>query len=216
MAKVYSILSVQLLIAVALISLFTFHEPTKNHVIQYGEYWLYSSLGVGLVVYFILVCVDQARYSYPCNFILLLILTLAYGTMAATLSARFDTITVLCAIGATTFATVVVILLAKFSPFDITTCGCGLCILSLLHLILGIVLVLVLVPMGYASTASLILAALGAFLISLYLLMDLQLIMGDRSVALSPEEYILGATLLYVNIIHLFQNMLILTSAARN
>lgn len=205
----------QLLIAVALISWFTFDQSTKNHLAQWGDYYLYTALVVGLVVYFILVCVDQARYCYPCNFILLFVLTISYGLIAAVLSARFDTITVLCAIGATTLATLLVILLAKFSPFDITTCGCGLCILALVHLALGIVFVLVLVPLGYGSIGSLLLAAFGAFLISLYLLMDLQLIMGDRSIALSPEEYILGATLLYVNIINLFQNMLILTSAAR-
>lgn len=169
---------------------------------------------VGLVVYMILVCVDRARYSYPCNFILLILLTLSYGIMAATLSARYDTVTVLTAVGATTFATLVIILLAKYSPFDITTCACGLCVLAMLHLLLGIVLVIVLSP--YAKITALILSSLGAFLISLYLLMDLQLIMGDRSVALSPEEYILGATLLYVNIINLFQNMLVLTSAARS
>lgn len=206
----------QLLIAVALISWFTFHQATKNHLAQWGDYYLYTALFVGIVVYFILVCVDQARYSYPCNFILLFVLTISYGLIAAVLSARFETVTVLCAIGATTLATVLVILLAKYSPFDITTCGCGLCILAMVHLILGLVLMLVLVPLGYAKIGSLVLAAFGAFLISLYLLMDLQLIMGDRSIALSPEEYILGATLLYVNIINLFQNMLILTSAVRN
>lgn len=208
--KVFSILAVQLIFASALIAFFSLHQPTKNYFLTHGDVYLYVALGVGIVVFLILVCVESSRRSFPLNFILLSLLTLAYGFMAAMLSARFDTYTVLCAFGATAFATVVIMLLAKYSPFDITTCGCGLCILALVHLIASIILMLVLVPLGYAQIASLVIAGFGAFLVSLYMLFDLQLIMGGRSNELSPEEYILGAVLLYIDIIQLFQYMLIL------
>lgn len=163
-----------------------------------------------MVVFFILVCVESARRSFPTNFFLLTLLTAAYGLMAAILSSRYETVTVLSAFAATGAACFVVMLLAKFSPFDMTTCGCGLCILGIIHLIVSIVLILVLVPMGYASLASLIVGCLGAFLVSLYLMYDLQLIMGGRSQELSPEEYILGAVMLYIDIINLFQYMLMI------
>lgn len=209
MSKVFSIVAVQLLFSAALIAWFTLHQPTKDYFLVSGQPWLYSALGVGLVVFLILSCVDSARRSFPLNFGLLTLLTLAYGLIAAILACRYNTNTVLCAFAATAFATIVVILLAKYSPFDLTTCGCGLCVLGLLHLLATMILLLVLVP-DYAETASLIIAGLGAFLVSLYMLFDLQLIMGGRSVELSPEEYILAAALLYIDIIQIFQYMLIL------
>jgi len=209
-SKVYSILTVQLLATSALIAWFTLHQPTKVYFQQSGAPWLYAALGVGMVVYFVLICIESTRRSFPLNFILLTLLTISYGLIAAVLSSRFNTITVLCAFGATALATIAVMLMAKYAPFDITTCGCGLCILGLLHLIVGLLLIVILVPLGYASTASLLIAASGAFLVSLYMLFDLQLIMGGRANELSPEEYILGAVLLYIDIIQLFQYMLIL------
>lgn len=199
-----------MLVATGLIAWFSVHEPTKQYMKDSGSLWLYIAMGVGLVTFFILVCVDSARRTFPINFVLLAVLTVAYGLIAAILSARFSTYTVLCAFGTTAVAVFVIILLAKFSPFDMTNCGCALCILALLHLLMTIVLLVTLVPAGYASTASLIVAGTGAFLVSLYMIFDIQLIMGGRSNELSPEEYILGAALLYIDILQLFQYMLIL------
>lgn len=209
-SKVYTILFFQLLIASVLIGLFTFHEPTRQYFLKSGDIWLYVSLGVGMVSVLILACVESARRSFPINFILLSVLTLAYGLIAAIFSARFDTVTVLCAFGATAFATLVIMLLAKYSPFDMTTCGCALCVLGLIHFFAAILLIVILVPLGYAKVTSLIIAVSGAFLVSLYMVFDLQLIMGGRSVELSPEEYIMGAVMLYLDIINLFQYMLII------
>lgn len=200
----------QLLATSALIAWFTFHQPTKEYFQINGSLYLYGLLALILVLFFTLTCFESTRRTFPLNFILLSLLTFAYAMTASILSAQYDTVTVLSAFGTTAGATVIVMLLAKYSPFDMTTCGCGLCVLALLHLFAGVLLMVILVPMGYASTASLIIAGLGAFLVSLYMLYDLQLIMGGRSVELSPEEYILGAVLLYIDIIQLFQYMLVL------
>lgn len=207
--KVYSILLVQLIATSILIAVFTFHQPTKVYFQQNGTWYLYGALILGMAVFFILVCIDSTRRSFPLNFILLSLLTLGYGLMAAVLSSRYDTITVLLAFGSTALATFIVILLAKFSPFDMTTCGCGLCVLGLIHLVASLLLI-AFVPVAYANTTALIIAGFGAFLVSLYLMFDLQLIMGGRQVELSPEEYILGAVILYIDIINLFQYMLLI------
>jgi len=208
-SKVYSILCVQILIATAIIGWFIYHEPTKQYMLKNGHYFVYGAFAVGILTYLILICVESARRSYPMNFVLLFLLTIAYGVMAAVMSTRYQTNTVFCAFLATAFATFTVILLAKFSPFDMTTCGCGLCILGIIHLIASIILIIVLVPQ-HAQLSSTIIAGSGAFLVSLYMMFDLQLIMGGRTMELSPEEYILGAVLLYIDIISLLQYMLIL------
>lgn len=198
------------MVATALIAWFQFHEPTRQYFQNSGALWLYLAFAVAMVVYFVLICVESTRRSFPTNFILLAILTLAFGLIAAIFSARFNTATVLYAFGATAFATLTIILLAKFSPFDMTTCGCALCVLGIVHLFASLILTLILVPAGQASTAAIFIAGSGAFLVSLYLMFDLQLIMGGRSLELSPEEYILASVMLYIDIINLFQYMLIL------
>lgn len=210
MAKVFSILGIQLLFAAALIAWFVLHEPTKQYFQTNGAIWLYVALAVGIISFMVLACVESARRSFPFNFILLTLITVGYGLIAAIFSAQASTVVVLCAFGATALATFVIILLAKYSPFDLTNCGCALCILALLHLLMTTILILVLVPAGYASTANMIIAGSGAFLVSLYMIYDIQLIMGGRSNELSPEEYILGAALLYIDILQIFQYMLIL------
>lgn len=209
-SKVYTILLCQILVASALIAWVTLHEPTKIYMNQSGAIYLYVAFAVALVTLLILTCVQSARRSFPTNFILLTLITLAFGLIAAISAARFETNTVLCAFGATAFSTFVIILLAKYSPLDITTCGCALCVLLVVHMFTAILLTLILVPLGYAKAASIFIAATGALLVSLYMVFDLQLIMGGRSVEISPEEYIIAAVTLYIDIINIFQYMLIL------
>lgn len=212
MAKVYSILSLQLLVATCLVAFLTLNEGANEYFRSpTGLIWLYVCLAVGFVTYLVLICVECARRSFPINFIILIILTLAYGMMAAIAASQYETSIVLCAIGATAVSTIVIMLLAKYSPFDITTCGCALCILSIVHLLIALVLVAMIPLAGLnVSVVNVIIASLGVFIVSLYLMYDTQLIMGGRSAELSPEEYILGAVMLYVDIIHLFQYMLVL------
>ena len=87
-----------------------------------------------------------------------------------------------------------------------------------------------------SSAAVLALSAVGAVLFSLYLLFDLQMIMSGaalgsggggtggggtllvtarrRDVELSPDEYVYGALILYLDIVNVFVNVLQLVQAA--
>lgn len=53
-----------------------------------------------------------------------------------------------------------------------------------------------------------ILACAGAAVFSMYIIYDLQMIMGDRKLNISPEEYIFAALSLYVDIIRIFMELL--------
>lgn len=202
-SKVYSILTVQLAFTSILIAAFVLNNDTK-HYFKHAQGWMFVGFGVFFVTYLILVCVESARRSTPCNFILLSILTLGYGLVAAITSCRYDTKIVLFAFAATAISCFLIAAFARSTTFDMTNCGTTLCLLGLAHMVIGIIMVLVLVPMGYANVASLILSIGGALLASLYLIFDLQLIMGGRKCELSPEEYILGAIMLYTDIIQIF------------
>jgi FtsH-binding integral membrane protein len=56
---------------------------------------------------------------------------------------------------------------------------------------------------------------LGVALFSLYLIFDTQLIMGNHKYKLSPEDYVLGALILYLDIINLFLYVLELVGSRR-
>lgn len=55
---------------------------------------------------------------------------------------------------------------------------------------------------------NLILAIGGAAAFSMYIIYDLQMIMGDRKLSISPEEYIFAALSLYVDIMRIFMELL--------
>lgn len=53
-----------------------------------------------------------------------------------------------------------------------------------------------------------ILACAGAAVFSMYIIYDLQMIVGDKKLKISEEEYIFAALNLYVDIIRIFMEML--------
>ena len=52
------------------------------------------------------------------------------------------------------------------------------------------------------------LAVGGAAIFSMYIVYDLQLIMGDKTLSISPEEYIFASLNLYVDIMRIFLELL--------
>uniref|UniRef100_A0A6G1SIW4 Protein lifeguard 2 n=1 Tax=Aceria tosichella TaxID=561515 RepID=A0A6G1SIW4_9ACAR len=206
-SKVYSILTMQLIFTSILIGIFVLQEDTKKYF-QGSPGWMFLGLGIFLVSYLILVCSESARRSSPCNMILLCILTFGYGLEAAIISCHYDTRTVLFAFVATGISCFLIFLFAKTTSLDLTSCGTTLCLLGLGHMIIGMLMIAILVPLGYADVVPLVISISGALLVSLYLVFDLQLIMGGRKCELSPEEYILAAVMLYVDIIQIFLYLL--------
>lgn len=202
-SKVYSMLTLQLIFTSILIGMFVLNEDTKKYF-AHAQGWMFLGFAIFFISYLVLVCVESARRSSPMNLILLFVLTFGYGLVAAITSCRYNTRVVLFAFIATGISSFLIAMFAKSTKIDMTNCGTTLCLIGLAHMVIGMVMVLVLVPLGYAKTASLLIAISGALLASLYLIFDLQLIMGGRKCELSPEEYILACVMLYTDIIQIF------------
>ncbi len=66
---------------------------------------------------------------------------------------------------------------------------------------------------GLVSTG---IAALFAVIYSVYLLIDTQMVLGGRHKQLQLDDYILGATIIYVDIISLFLKLLRLFGKKKN
>ena len=94
--KVYTIISIQLLITVAIIAIFTFVKPVSEFVRRNVAVY-YASYAVFLATYLTLACCQGPRRRFPWNIILLTLFTLALGFMTGTISSMYQTKAVIIA-----------------------------------------------------------------------------------------------------------------------
>ncbi|XP_071771942.2 protein lifeguard 3-like [Centroberyx gerrardi] len=210
--KVYLILAAQLSVTIAIVGTFTFVDPVRLFVINNPAiYW--ASFGVYVVVYCIVICFKETRRRYPWNLLLLSIFTLALSYMTGTIASYYDTKAVFLAIGITAVVCVAVTIFSFQTKVDFTSCGGLLCILSVSLMIVGIVTAVVLC-FKYIPWVHMLYAAIGAIVYTLFLAYNTQLLIGNKELALSPEEYIYGALCLYTDIVQIFLFILQIGGAA--
>ncbi|NXO11172.1 LFG3 protein, partial [Oriolus oriolus] len=196
--KVYAIISLQLLVTVGIISVFTFVHPVRSFV-QKNAAVYYASYAVFLVTYLVLACCQGPRRRFPWNIILLSIFTLAMGLMTGTIASMYDTKAVLIAMLITAIVAIIVTIfcfqtkarrgmhptlpsVGQHPPGS--PCPCPLPTqVPWLHMLY---------------------AAIGAIAFTLFLAYDTQLVLGNRKNTLSPEEYVYGALTIYTDIIYIF------------
>uniref|UniRef100_A0A3B4ZSV1 Protein lifeguard 3-like n=1 Tax=Stegastes partitus TaxID=144197 RepID=A0A3B4ZSV1_9TELE len=170
-------------------------DPVRLFVIRYpGIYW--ASLVVYFVVYCILICCKEPRRRFPWNLVL-----------------YYDTKAVFLAMGITALVCIAVTIFCFQTKVDFTSCGGLLCIAAVLLMIIGIVTAVVL-SFQYVPWLHMLYAAIGAIVYTLFLVYNTQLLIGNRELAISPEEYIYGALSLYVDIVHIFLFILQVSGAA--
>ncbi|XP_076858281.1 protein lifeguard 3 [Brachyhypopomus gauderio] len=210
--KVYLILAAQLLVTTAVVAVFTFVDPVREFVIKYpGIYW--ASFGVYFVAYMVLVCCEGPRRRFPWNFILLFIFTLALSYMTGTIASYFDTKAVFLALGITAVVCAIVTLFCFQTKVDFTSCTGLFCVLAMVVLVTGIIASIVL-SFQYVPWLHMLYAAIGAIVYTLFLAYDTQLLLGNRTLSLSPEEYVFGALSLYVDIVQIFIFLLQITGSS--
>ncbi|KAF1585307.1 Protein lifeguard 3, partial [Eudyptes moseleyi] len=200
---VYAIISLQLLVTVGIIAVFTFVSPVRSFV-QRNVAIYYASYAVFLVTYLVLACCQGPRRRFPWNIILLSIFTLAMGLMTGTIASMYKTNAVLIAM----LITAIVAIIVTIFCFQ-TKAKRGMCPT---------------LPWGRAGAGSrahpshpahvplpvqiswvhMLYAAIGAIAFTLFLAYDTQLVLGNRKNTLSPEEYIYGALTIYTDIIYIF------------
>ncbi|XP_024142065.1 protein lifeguard 3 [Oryzias melastigma] len=210
--KVYLILAVQLSFTFTVVAVFTFVDPVRQFVIRYpGIYW--ASLAVYFVVYCVLICLKEPRRRFPWNLLLLGIFTLALSYMAGTISSYYETKAVFIAMGITAVVCVAVTVFCFQTKVDLTSCSGLLCISGVLLMIIGIVTAVVL-SFQYVPWLHMLYAAIGAVVYTLFLVYNTQLLIGNRELSISPEEYVFGALSLYVDIVHIFLFILQVSGSA--
>uniref|UniRef100_A0A8C7XX81 Transmembrane BAX inhibitor motif containing 1b n=1 Tax=Oryzias sinensis TaxID=183150 RepID=A0A8C7XX81_9TELE len=168
---------------------------------------------VYFVVYCVLICLKEPRRRFPWNLLLLGIFTLALSYMAGTISSYYETKAVFIAMGITVVVCVAVTVFCFQTKVDLTSCSGLLCIAGVLLMIIGIVTAVVL-SFQYVHWLHMLYAAIGAVVYTLFLVYNTQLLIGNRELAISPEEYVFGALSLYVDIVHIFLFILQVSGSA--
>ncbi|TGZ53123.1 Transmembrane BAX inhibitor motif-containing protein [Temnothorax longispinosus] len=201
--KVYGLLTIQILMTVALASVFVMSSTVKLYV--------KDNLGWSMSLVFfltmgILIALMIKRRDHPANLILLGAFTLVMAYNVGVMVSMYDTTVVLEAL----FITLTVLLSLTAYTFqtkrDFSFLGFGLFI-GLWCLLLGSVM-----QIFVQSTAlELAMSIGGALLFCLFIVFDTQLIMHT----LSPEEYILATINIYLDIINLFSHILRVLAISR-
>jgi FtsH-binding integral membrane protein len=207
--KVYGIILFQLLITTTVIYFSMTNEILMKFMLS--NVWpLYLSCVASITVVIILVCGKLTR-TVPVNYFLLIVLTLLEAFMASYTTIYFQPISVLVCAGLTMLIVFALTMYACFTKRDMTMMGGFLFCFSIILIFLGIV--------GFFFTSyfyQMFLNSLGVLLMSLYLIFDTQLVVGNKRNLIDVDDYILGALNIYLDIISLFLRILKLFGKKNN
>ena len=166
------------------------------------HFWLALVASVlALVISCVLSCVPSVARSVPTNYILLFTFTIleAYA-VAFTCATVKDSMVVLAAAMMTAAVVIGLTLYAVFTPTDFTKCGGAMTVIGCAFMVFSLFSFL------FGPTMRLIYCVLGVIVFGMYLIFDTQYIVGGerRQYSISKEDYIMGAMILYIDIINMF------------
>ncbi|XP_062347979.1 protein lifeguard 4 isoform X2 [Cinclus cinclus] len=193
--KVYSILSVQVLLTTVTSALFLYSAGVQAFVHERPALLLISGFGsLGVIV-----ALTFYRHQHPVNLYLLFGFTLLEALTVAITVSFYDVSIVLQAFILTTAVFLGLTAYTLQSKRDFSKFGAGLFACLWILILSGFLRLFF-----YSETTELVFAAAGALLFCGFIIYDTHLLMHK----LSPEEYIVAAINLYLDIINLFLHLL--------
>ncbi len=165
---------------------------------------LFPTLIFAIVIEIAIVCCRSLARKVPVNFILLALFTFSFSFIVAFCTVPYDAAAVLQSGGATALTTIALTVYAWRTDEDHTMCGGMLYILSAAITMLILTLTLFSPSTLYAPFV----CALLVVFYGLFLVYDTQLVAGKGHHKLSIDDYILGALIIYLDIIMLFLQLL--------
>ncbi|XP_076869434.1 glutamate receptor, ionotropic, N-methyl D-aspartate-associated protein 1b (glutamate binding) [Brachyhypopomus gauderio] len=208
--KVFLVLTVQLTVTFSFVALFTFNSNIKAFVrANSWTYWV--SYAIFLVPLISISCCGDFRRKHPWNLIALSILTLSMSYMTGMIASFYDTHTVIMAVGITIVVCFTVVIFSLQSKYDFTSCAGVLFVCVIVLFIFGLLCIFI-----RNEILQIVYASLGALIFTCFLAVDTQLLLGNKKLSLSPEEYVFGALNLYLDIINIFLFILQIVGRSRN
>jgi len=209
--KVYSILTVQLIVTMAFIGFF-FIPSVKGFSAAHPGI-LYAAMAFSIILMLALVCVESIRRKTPHNMIFLGLFTVCEGWLIGAICSTYDAVEVLIAVGMTGAVVFALTLFAMQTKIDFTAWGGALLCVLVVFVLAGFIAAFF--PQN--RNVRLVFAIIGAIIFSLYIVFDTQMMMGgNHKYSLDPEEYVFAALNLYLDIINLFLYILQIIGASRD
>jgi len=210
--KVYGILMCQLLVTAGIIATIMFVEPVKMYTLR-NAWPFYTCLGGSVVFMITLACCESVRRKSPQNFIVLSLFTLCEGFLLGVIASRYQTESVIIAVGITCGVTLALTIFAFQTKIDFTMCGGALFAVLIIFVIGGIIMAF----LPRTKWTMIAYGGIGALIFSLYIVYDTQLMLGGKhKYSLSPEEYVFAALNLYLDITRLFLYILQIVGASNS
>ena len=207
--KVYGILAFQLIFTTVITGLACMSKEVQifmaNHVIL-----LFLSLVASFAVSLVVCCCPSLTRQFPQNYILLGIFTIGEGYLVAAICSTTSPGIVLMAAVMTTVMVVGLTIYSMVTKTDFTTKGGYLCVF-----ILGLMLLSVFGLFTNNNFFHILICSGTIILYGFYLIYDTQLIIGKNQDIIQTDDYILGALMLYIDIIQIFLNLLELFNRLR-
>ena len=197
--KVYALLFIQLAITSAFVGAAVASQTLRDFM--RANAWLYFVTAFGaLAISFSLYCFYGAFKRVPTNYILLFTFTLLESYSVAVITSFYTPMSVLAAGLITLVMTLSLSLYACFTKSDFTRWYHGL-----LWVFIGTSLTFIIFIVIYPSSYLFFIFSLViVILVSIFIIVDTQLIMGGQRYGLTYDDYVLAVLLLYTDIITLF------------
>ncbi|XP_070172478.1 protein lifeguard 1 [Polyergus mexicanus] len=204
--KVFCLLTLQLTFTILVICIFMFVYEAQKFMILHWYLWIVAMIFF-IVAYCAVACSVHARRTPPYNYICLFLLTLGMSYLAAFVSVFYSIEVILIVMGMTAVVTMIIALVATFSKFDLTMRPGLLMVIGLVSIV-AIFTMLIILLFTHIMVFRLVIAIIGTLLLCMYLYFDIQTIMGGRRIELGPDEVVFAATQIYVDIVLLYQYLL--------
>ncbi|XP_036106752.1 protein lifeguard 4 [Molossus molossus] len=199
--KVYSILSLQVLLTTVTSAVFLYFESIRTFVHESPALILVFAIGsLGLIF-----ALTLNRHKHPLNLYLLFGFTLLEALSVASIVTFYDVYIILQAFVLTTAVFFGLTIYTLQSKRDFSKFGAGLFAVLWILCLSGILKLFF-----YNEIVELVMAAVGALLFCGFIIYDTHSLMHR----LSPEEYVLATINLYLDIINLFLHLLRFLEAA--
>jgi FtsH-binding integral membrane protein len=200
--KVYSLLSVQLLITFGWTIFAINNAPVHDFMVR-NSFILVLVCILTIITLYALVCFLDFQRTVPYNYIMLAIFTLCESYMVAYICC-FTQPSVVYSAGIMTIVVCIALTIYAFTTKrDFTKMGGMLFVILAVFLVAGIFMVFVKVPL-----VRMVYHIIGVLLFGFYLVYDTQLIMSNKSMAYSVDDYIAATLNLYLDIINIFLEIL--------
>ena len=209
-AKVFGIIAYQIALLILLV-LFAFLNESFRQLIYTSTFLYILSFIISITCLVVPIINPSLFEKVPTNYILLTIFTLSYSWLVAFYTVHFDPKSVLVALFLTLITVVSISIYALWTKTDYTVYG-GVLFTSLTLLIFcGIIEIFFPIKLLY-----LISLYGGLIIFCLYLLYDVQLLVGNRIRKFKEDDYILAAINIYLDIIGIFIRILAIVGGKKN